>query len=169
MQAAAQETTQTGDEAVIRQLREGKGDEPLPDEFVAGMSGDRELTPVQRAAADRLWQERGKALFSQLLFAVTHQCFPAEEAEDKWSAILRHKYELSEKLGRNVGLAVAALDYLANLRHDIESPVIVPKPSMDAIVRMAIEDPLTRVANRSSVLVRLDDELRRFVAADLLP
>ncbi len=161
MPATPQETMQTADEAVIRQLQEGKGDEPLPDEFVAGMSGDRELTPEQRAAADRLWQERGKALFSQLLFAVTHQCFPADEAEAKWSAILRHKYELSEKLGRNVGLAVAALDYLANLRRDIESPVIIPKPSMDAIVRMAIEDPLTRVANRSSVLVRLDDELRR--------
>ena len=157
----AHKALETEEQDVIRQLHEGNGHEPLPDALVAAISGDREFTPEQRAAADRLWRERGKALFTQLLFAVTHQCCPAEEAEAKWCGILRHKYELSEKLGRNVGIAVAALDYLSNLRHDIATPVIISKPSMDAIVRLAVEDPLTHVANRSTVLVRLESEIQR--------
>jgi len=161
MFATAGSTMQNDEQAVIRQLHDGGGDQPLPDDLVAAMSGDRELTPEQRTEADRLWRVRGRALFSQLLFAVTHQYFAEEDAEIKWGSILRHKYELSEKVGRNVGIAVAALDYLANLQHVIETPVIISRPSMDAIVRMAVEDPLTRVANRSSVLVRLEDEIRR--------
>jgi diguanylate cyclase (GGDEF)-like protein len=161
MFSIAHAALQSEQQDVIRHLHEGNGDQALPDELVAAMSGDREFTSDQRTEAEGLWRERGKALFSQLLFAVTHQYFPPEEAEAKWCCILRHKYELSERLGRNVGIAVAALDYLANLRHDIESPVIISRPSMDAIVRMAVEDPLTHVANRSAVLARLDDEIHR--------
>ena len=156
-----QKAMQSEEQAVLRELHEGNGHAPLPDELVAAMSGDREFTPEQRSVADRLRRERGKALFSQLLFAVSHQCFPEEQAEAKWFSILRHKYELSEKLGRNVGIAVAALDYLSNLEHDIASPVIISKPSMDAIVRMAVEDPLTKVANRATILVRLEGEIHR--------
>jgi len=149
------------DTSVIRQLQQPDGDFPLPFDLASAMSGDCELTPEQRAIADDLWLKKGNALFAQLLFTITHQRFSPDDAKDKWFSILRHKYELSQKLGRNVGLAVATLDYLANVCKDILSPVIISEPSMETIIRMAVEDTLTRVANRSAVLVRLEDEITR--------
>jgi Domain of unknown function (DUF4032) len=38
------------------------------------------------------------------------------EARSAWPAVLRHKWLLSERLGRDVGLRVAAVDYFDNVR-----------------------------------------------------
>lgn len=40
----------------------------------------------------------------------------AAEASAEWPRVLEHKWLLSERLGRDVGLRVAALDYFDNLR-----------------------------------------------------
>jgi hypothetical protein len=38
------------------------------------------------------------------------------EATSAWPAVVRHKWLLSERLGRDVGLRVAAVDYFDNVR-----------------------------------------------------
>ena len=38
------------------------------------------------------------------------------EARAEWPRVLEHKWFISERLGRDVGLRVAALDYFANVR-----------------------------------------------------
>ncbi|HEX7316175.1 MAG TPA: DUF4032 domain-containing protein [Pyrinomonadaceae bacterium] len=38
------------------------------------------------------------------------------EARAEWPRILEHKWFMSERLGRDVGLRVAALDYFENVR-----------------------------------------------------
>ena len=38
------------------------------------------------------------------------------EARAEWPRVLEHKWFMSERLGRDVGLRVAALDYFANVR-----------------------------------------------------
>lgn len=40
----------------------------------------------------------------------------AEEASDVWPQVLEHKWYLGERLGRDVGLRVAAVDYFENVR-----------------------------------------------------
>ena len=40
----------------------------------------------------------------------------AEEARDAWPRVLEHKWYLGERLGRDVGLRVAAADYFENVR-----------------------------------------------------
>ena len=39
-----------------------------------------------------------------------------EEARAEWPRVLEHKWFVSERLGRDVGLRVAALDYFENVR-----------------------------------------------------
>ena len=46
-------------------------------------------------------------VYWDLHFALTHQYFPYEEAEAVWAEILAHKSLLNQKLGRDVGVAVA--------------------------------------------------------------
>jgi hypothetical protein len=43
------------------------------------------------------------------------------EAQAVWPAVLEHKWLLSERLGRDVGLRVAAVDYFENVQ-DASSP-----------------------------------------------
>lgn len=38
------------------------------------------------------------------------------EAQEVWPQVLEHKWYMSERLGRDVGLRVAALDYFKNVR-----------------------------------------------------
>jgi hypothetical protein len=40
----------------------------------------------------------------------------AAEAQSIWPRILDHKWYISERLGRDVGLRVAAIDYFENIR-----------------------------------------------------
>jgi hypothetical protein len=40
----------------------------------------------------------------------------ASEARAEWPRVLEHKWFVSERLGRDVGLRVAALDYFENVR-----------------------------------------------------
>lgn len=39
-----------------------------------------------------------------------------EEARRLWPAVLEHKWYMSERLGRDVGARVAAIDYFENVR-----------------------------------------------------
>ena len=38
------------------------------------------------------------------------------EAQEVWPQVLEHKWYMSERLGRDVGLRVAAVDYFTNIR-----------------------------------------------------
>ena len=54
-----------------------------------------------------------------MLRALTGVTLGVLEARGLWPRIIEHKWFLSERLGRDVGLRVAAIDYLENIEHDI--------------------------------------------------
>ncbi len=88
-------------------------DSSLSVNLVSAFAGDRLLTKAEEKRIVDLKKSRGLNFFSDLLYAITHQYFPPEVAEDLWAAVLRHKHELSTDLGRNVRTVVATLDYLS--------------------------------------------------------
>jgi SpoVK/Ycf46/Vps4 family AAA+-type ATPase len=49
-----------------------------------------------------------------LIFECSGRVFDPETAAELWVQILQHKWLLSEKLGRDVGIKVACLDYIEN-------------------------------------------------------
>ncbi|MBL8025588.1 MAG: GGDEF domain-containing protein, partial [Fibrobacteres bacterium] len=53
-----------------------------------------------------------------------------------------------EKLGRNVGIRVATLDYYTNITRQMASPVIVDMAEYSKTVKDSITDPLTFCYNR---------------------
>lgn len=42
--------------------------------------------------------------------------FSSSEAREVWPQVLEHKWYMSERLGRDVGLKAAAVDYFENVR-----------------------------------------------------
>lgn len=51
-----------------------------------------------------------------IIRTLTGRSLPAEVARSVWPWIIEHKWFLSEHLGRDVGLRVAAIDYLENIQ-----------------------------------------------------
>ncbi len=99
--------------------------------------------------------------YRDLILALIQIHLPEEEAKSDWREILKHKYTVSEKLDRNVGIHVAALDYYTNIKKLLTAPKIVDVHEyMDTASRALIDD-LTKAYNRHY----FDEEFRRLFNA----
>lgn len=81
--------------------------------------------------------------FSELLFRLTQEKYEEDKAYELWEAILKHRDELNKSLGRDVGILVAALDYLTNIINIILSPKITNDRSLEDAAEIATRDALT--------------------------
>jgi len=86
--------------------------------------------------------------YSNLLYRLVSEEFNEEAAKKLWFEILEHKYKVSEKLGRNIGIRVATLDYLENIKKIIKSPKIIEEKDFIKTLTLATKDPLTGLYNR---------------------
>jgi diguanylate cyclase (GGDEF)-like protein len=129
--------------------------------LVAAVAGDRTPSQAETGRILRMRKKQGQRFFSELLFSITNEYYPYEEAERIWYEVLDHKQRLHESLGRNPGIVVTALDYLLNIRKDIPSAEIIAAPKMQAIARIAMKDELTGLFARAAFNSKLRHELRR--------
>ena len=58
--------------------------------------------------------KRGLSDEQKILREYTGATFPPAEAKTLWAKILDHKWYVSERLRRDIGLRVAAVDYIEN-------------------------------------------------------
>ena len=89
-----------------------------------------------------------KSFYSNLLYRLVSEEFEEEEAKKLWFEIIDHKWKISQQLGRNVGIRVATLDYLENIKKLIKTPKIVEENDFIKTVKLATRDVLTGVYNR---------------------
>lgn len=153
-------------EATKRQLVRVLDEDTIDLHFVSALAGDRGMSATEQSKLAHLRDSRGKNLYSDLLFVLSHQYLPAEQAEKVWNHILEHKAEISAALGRNVGIAVAALDFLSNIVHQLDSPVLITEAKMSIVADVALRDGLTGLYDRSTLLSKLRDEIRRYERYD---
>jgi len=103
----------------------------------------------------------GHKIFTQLIWTITSLRFDAEEAKAIWDKIIDHKSQMSEKLERNVGIRVAAIDYLSNIVGKLSRPRVIHLEIYDSLNEVSTTDLLTNLANRRYYRQRFDEELRR--------
>jgi diguanylate cyclase (GGDEF)-like protein len=138
-------------------------DNALSVDLVSALAGDRPLTGAEEIRLGDLKKYRGLRFFSDLLYSITHQYFPPEVAEELWDEILRHKHGLSTALGRNVGIAVATLDYLSNITTNMGAATLVGEAHIGEIVGLSLRDGLTGLFNHTYFYQQIDFEMRRYV------
>lgn len=138
-------------------------DNALSVELVSAFAGDRQLTEAEKDYLADLKRIRGLRFFSDLFYSITHQYFSPEVAEALWTEVLRHKYELSKAVGRNVRVAVAMLDYLSNITDNIDSATLVGEAHIGEIVGLSLRDGLTGLFNHTYFYQQIDLEMKRFV------
>jgi diguanylate cyclase (GGDEF)-like protein len=99
--------------------------------------------------------------YRDIIFALIQIRLPEEEAQRDWKEILKHKFIMSEKLGRNVGIHVATLDYYTNIKRKIVNPKIVDAQEYLDTASRALIDELTKAYNRHF----FDEEFKRLFAS----
>jgi diguanylate cyclase (GGDEF)-like protein len=139
------------------------GANALTVDLVSALAGDRPLTAQEKHHLDRRREDRGRRFFSDLFYAITHQYFPPEAAENLWDEVLQHKKGLSNALARNVRTVVATLDYLSNITGDMHSPTLVCETVIEEIVGQSFRDGLTGLFNHSYFSEQIDLEVLRFL------
>ncbi len=85
---------------------------------------------------------RGR-FYSKILLLLTHESYEEGEAKSLWNKIMRHLSDLNHKLGRNVGVSVATLDYLSNIRNELSMPVIIEEDKSEFVSKTTTKDELT--------------------------
>ncbi len=118
-------------------------------------SGD--LAAHVRKFENTLKGKKASTYYHDIIFALVQIRLPENEAKKDWQEILEHKYMMSEKLERNVGIHVATLDYYTNVKRYMTNPKIVDANEYVDTASHAIIDDLTRANNRRF----FDGELRR--------
>ncbi len=109
---------------------------------------------------ERLLSSEREAL-APLLRLLTQLDFEESEARTHWTGILRHRGELTSRLGREASVQLATLDYFQNLTREIRNPKVVEMATFLTTERSAITDGLTGLYNRPFFDASLRRELKR--------
>ncbi|MEW6041142.1 MAG: DUF4032 domain-containing protein [Elusimicrobiota bacterium] len=127
--------------------------------IIDAVAGDAPTTQEIQYIINKIVEEKRATFYSDILHNLTSERFPETEAKQLWQEILKHKYVISERLGRNVGIRVASLDYLENVKQIIHEPKIVEEDEFRETLKFATTDALTGVLNRRAFTKRLIDEI----------
>ena len=104
---------------------------------------------------------KGDALYSPLLYLLTHLNFPEAKAARHWKKVLTHRERLREDLGRDPGLRVALLDYFMNVSRELKNPKVIELAIYERTERSAVTDGLTGLYNHAYFLQTLRQEVLR--------
>ncbi|OGS17551.1 MAG: hypothetical protein A3J83_07650 [Elusimicrobia bacterium RIFOXYA2_FULL_40_6] len=127
---------------------------------IDAIAGDVPSSKELQYIIDKIADEKRGTFYSDILYNMTSERFSETEAKTFWQEILRHKYVMSELLKRNVGVRVAALDYLENIKKIIIAPKIIDETEFRETLKLAETDPLTGVSNRRVIVREISDEIK---------
>jgi diguanylate cyclase (GGDEF)-like protein len=128
--------------------------------WIEKASGDVEIHIQNDENALNILGKKPGTYYRDIIFALIQIRLPEEEARRDWKEILKHKFLISEKLGRNGGIHVATLDYYTNIKRKIISPKIVDAHEYVDTASRALIDELTKAYNRHF----FDEEFKRLFA-----
>lgn len=134
----------------------------LTSQFISGIAGDRILTDEEKKIYKKVIKEAGDELYIKILFFITHHTFQKSEAKKLWEEILKHKYEMSEAVHRNVEIIVATLDYLTHIKKKIHNPKLIGESFIGKLVELSSIDDLTKLYNRAYFFEKIKEELKRY-------
>jgi diguanylate cyclase (GGDEF)-like protein len=142
-------------EEVIEQALKVDSDNGLKIEIIDRLSNDQK-------ALEQAEKHFGKELYSKLIWNLSYKEYDSLDAEIIWNKIVKHKHKLYEKLGRDVGISVASLDYMTNIESKISEARVIEEDKVDEIAEVAIKDELTGLYARSVFNVLLNKAIKEY-------
>ncbi len=112
---------------------------------IAARDMDRTVEDERALARER--DRKPGSFYSNLLYTLANIRYPEDEARLVWINLLSHKAEMSQLLGRNVGIRVAALDFFRNVLGNLGDVKIVDSSEYIETAKLAVTDGLTGIHN----------------------
>ncbi|MHC4916013.1 MAG: diguanylate cyclase [Planctomycetota bacterium] len=139
-------------------LREERGE--VDGEVIEIAARDTERSPDNQEILDRE-RSRRESFYSDLVYSLCNVRCEEPEARLLWVNLLAHKTEMSDRLGRNVGIRVASLDYFKNIVGLLDEVKIVGGAEFIETERLAVTDGVTGAFNHRYFQDRLERGLAR--------
>ncbi|MFO7494067.1 MAG: GGDEF domain-containing protein [Desulfobacterales bacterium] len=126
----------------------------LPLEIIDAIANDDEIRKIFE-------KKYGNSLYPIILKSLTHETFIEPEALALWHAIIDHMKQLNQIVGRKVGVAVASMDYLANIEDKLANPKIIEEEKISFIAATTLRDELTGLFSRDVFETLIKKEIDR--------
>ena len=94
-----------------------------------------------------LERHHGTAVYSELLFLLSHLRFKPDEAKPHWERILRHRESMRVRLEAPVDLRVALVSYFLDVYRRLENPKVIEMRLYERERASAFRDELTGLYN----------------------
>jgi len=120
---------------------------------------DIESIANDKSVRKRYENKHKNCLYSTILLSLTHESFQERESKSLWNEIITHMKKLNHILGRNVGVSVASLDYLTNVKNTLSEPKIIEENKSAFIAGATTKDELTGLYLREVFDVVLKKEI----------
>lgn len=99
------------------------------------------------------------ALYSKLLFLVSHLDFKPQTAKKHFEAIREHHSDMETKLGRDIDIRVAVADYFVSGKRKIKNPMVLEIHLFREAQQAGFIDMLTSLYNFSFLRAALPHEM----------
>ncbi|MCB4792601.1 MAG: phosphoenolpyruvate--protein phosphotransferase [Elusimicrobia bacterium] len=131
-------------------------------DFIEIFAGEKNGTSQQIEKLNRFKKELGNKIYIEFIYVLTHEITSdEEEAKKKFNSIIAHQKMLSSVLNRNIGIQVASLDYLTNIKGTLKKPLIMEEDKILSFARAAIEDDKTNIYDKKLLFHELNREIER--------
>ena len=94
------------------------------------------------------YKEKKENFYSSILMSLTHETYNELDAKRLWNKIVEHMDFLESALNRKVGISVATLDYLSNIKDILKEPKIIEENKIELVAEFSTIDELTRLYSR---------------------
>jgi diguanylate cyclase (GGDEF)-like protein len=124
--------------------------------------GEAEGTQAQRKKIAALRKELKDKIYVELIYVLMHNIIRSPGiAKSIYKKIEEHKKTLTDKLGRNPGIEVAALDFAKNIYPLLEEPKIIEEKKVEKFAEQTIKDDITGMYDRDTLQADLSQEIKR--------
>lgn len=157
---------QTRKEFIQRDLESVMSSPQLDIRLVYALAGDRNLNAREIDIVENLYNSRKDHFYCDILYTLTYKSFSPVQAKQIWESILQHRTDLHSTLGRDVGLSVAAHDFLANIHKSLSYSTIIEEQKLHHLTNVATKDGLTGLFDQSSFKRKLNEYLDDKIQSD---
>lgn len=100
--------------------------------------------------------------YATRLRQLTRLSLEEDEAAELWRSVVQHRESLAAQLGRDVGMSVALMDFLANVREQPVNIAVIATDALHQLESSALVDRVTGLYNRAYFDAQLARECERY-------
>jgi diguanylate cyclase (GGDEF)-like protein len=116
----------------------------------------------ERERLEKVRNAHGNEIYAEALYIITNtRIQDTKRAKRLIGRINRHRKKMKNMLGRDVGLQVAALDYMQNKEGILKNPTLIERRKVQKLAEHAITDDFIHVYDKSVLFIDIEEEAER--------